>query len=78
LGSPPPARVSVLLGRTRFGARLARLRRRSRHRRAVSASMRGGCSPRPSCSPGCCAGLSGWIVAAYYGNVSFSMGAMLG
>ena len=27
---------------------------------------------------GLLAGLSGWIVAAYYGNVSFSMGAMLG
>src|ERR1043165_3267133 len=27
---------------------------------------------------GLLAGLSGWIVAAYYGNVSFSMGAVLG
>jgi branched-chain amino acid transport system permease protein len=27
---------------------------------------------------GLLAGLAGWIVAAYYGNVSFSMGAMLG
>jgi branched-chain amino acid transport system permease protein len=27
---------------------------------------------------GLCAGLAGWIVAAYYGNISFSMGAMLG
>jgi branched-chain amino acid transport system permease protein len=27
---------------------------------------------------GLLAGLSGWIVAAYYGNISFSMGAMLG
>jgi len=27
---------------------------------------------------GLCAGLAGWIVAVYYGNVSFSMGTMLG
>ena len=27
---------------------------------------------------GLLAGLTGWIVAAYYGNISFSMGAMLG
>ena len=27
---------------------------------------------------GLLAGLAGWIVAAYYGNISFSMGAMLG
>jgi branched-subunit amino acid ABC-type transport system permease component len=27
---------------------------------------------------GLCAGLAGWIVAVYYGNISFSMGAMLG
>ena len=27
---------------------------------------------------GLLAGLAGWIVAAHYGNVSFSMGAMLG
>jgi len=27
---------------------------------------------------GLLAGLSGWIVAAYYGNISFSLGAMLG
>jgi len=27
---------------------------------------------------GLLAGLAGWIVAAYYGNISFSVGAMLG
>jgi branched-subunit amino acid ABC-type transport system permease component len=27
---------------------------------------------------GLCAGLAGWIVAIYYGNISFSLGAMLG
>jgi branched-subunit amino acid ABC-type transport system permease component len=27
---------------------------------------------------GLCAGLAGWIVAVYYGNISFSMGTMLG
>src|SRR5205814_834221 len=27
---------------------------------------------------GLLAGLAGWIVAAYYGNISFSLGAMLG
>ena len=59
-------------------AQLARLRGRSRQPPRCSASMGGGCSPRRSCSPACWPGSPGWIVAAYYGNVSHSMGAMLG
>ena len=69
--------VLILLGRTRFG----------RAWRAFAddpgtAALFGVDGRRLLASTfllaGLLAGLAGWIVAAYYGNISFSMGAMLG
>jgi branched-subunit amino acid ABC-type transport system permease component len=77
LGLGAAGGVLVLLGRTRFG----------RAWRAFAddpgtAAMFGVDGRRLLASTfllaGLLAGLSGWIVAAYYGNISFSMGAMLG
>ena len=77
LGLAAAGGVLVLLGRTRFG----------RAWRAFAddpgtAALFGVDGRRLLASTfllaGLLAGLSGWIVAAYYGNVSFSMGAMLG
>ena len=77
LGFAAAGGVLILLGRTRFG----------RAWRAFAddpgtAALFGVDGRRLLASTfllaGLLAGLSGWIVAAYYGNVSFSMGAMLG
>jgi branched-chain amino acid transport system permease protein len=77
LGLAAAAGVLVLLGRTRFG----------RAWRAFAddpgtAALFGVDGRRLLASTfllaGLLAGLSGWIVAAYYGNISFSMGTMLG
>ncbi len=57
--------------------RVARLRRRSRHGGAVR-RRRQAAARVTFLLAGLLAGLTGWIVAAYYGNISFSMGAMLG
>jgi branched-chain amino acid transport system permease protein len=71
------AAVLVLLGRTRFG----------RHWRAFAddpvAAALFGVSPGRLLAltfvlAGLLAGLAGWIVAVYYGNVGFAMGTMLG
>ena len=77
LGLAAAGGVLVLLGRTRFG----------RAWRAFAddpgtAALFGVDGRRLLASTfllaGLLAGLSGWIVAAYYGNISFSMGTMLG
>jgi len=77
LGLAAAGGVLVLLGRTRFG----------RAWRAFAddpgmAALFGVDGQRllgaTFLLAGLLAGLSGWIVAAYYGNISFSMGAMLG
>jgi branched-chain amino acid transport system permease protein len=77
LGLAAAGGVLVLLGRTRFG----------RAWRAFAddpgtAALFGVDSGRLLASTfllaGLLAGLSGWIVAAYYGNISFSLGSMLG
>jgi branched-chain amino acid transport system permease protein len=77
LGLAAAGGVLILLGRTRFG----------RAWRAFAddpgtAALFGVDGRRLLASTfllaGLLAGLSGWIVAAYYGNISFSMGAMLG
>jgi branched-subunit amino acid ABC-type transport system permease component len=77
LGLAAAGSVLILLGRTRFG----------RAWRAFAddpgtAALFGVDGRRLLASTfllaGLLAGLSGWIVAAYYGNVSFSIGAMLG
>ncbi len=77
LGLAAATGVLLLLGRTRFG----------RAWRAFAddpgtAALLGVNGARLLASTfllaGLLAGLTGWIVAAYYGNISFSMGAMLG
>ena len=77
LGLAAAGGVLILLGRTRFG----------RAWRAFSddpgtAALFGVDGRRLLASTfllaGLLAGFSGWIVAAYYGNISFSMGAILG
>jgi branched-chain amino acid transport system permease protein len=77
LGLAAAGAVLVLLGRTRFG----------RAWRAFAddpgtAALLGVNGERLFAATfllaGLLAGLAGWIVAAHYGNVSFSMGAMLG
>ncbi len=77
LGLAAAGGVLVLLGKTRFG----------RAWRAFAddpgtAALFGVDGKRLLASTfllaGLLAGLAGWIVAAYYGNISFSMGAMLG
>jgi branched-subunit amino acid ABC-type transport system permease component len=77
LGLAAAGAVLVLLGRTRFG----------RAWRAFAddpgtAALLGVNGDRLFAATfllaGLLAGLAGWIVAAHYGNVSFSMGAMLG
>jgi branched-chain amino acid transport system permease protein len=77
LGLAAASAVLVLLGRTRFG----------RAWRAFAddpgtAALLGVNGDRLFAATfllaGLLAGLAGWIVAAHYGNVSFSMGAMLG
>jgi len=77
LGLAAACGVLLLLGRTRFG----------RAWRAFAddpgtAALFGVDGKRLLASAfllaGLLAGLAGWIVAAYYGNISFSMGAMLG
>jgi branched-chain amino acid transport system permease protein len=77
LGLAAAGGVLILLGRTRFG----------RAWRAFAddpgaAALLGVDGRRLLAATfllaGLLAGLSGWIVAAYYGNISFSMGAMLG
>jgi branched-chain amino acid transport system permease protein len=77
LGLAAAAGVLLLLGKTRFG----------RAWRAFAddpgtAALFGVDGKRLLASTfvlaGLLAGLTGWIVAAYYGNISFSMGAMLG
>jgi branched-chain amino acid transport system permease protein len=77
LGLAAAGGVLILLGRTRFG----------RAWRAFAddpgtAALFGVDGRRLLASTfllaGLLAGLSGWIVAAYYGNISFSMGAVLG
>jgi branched-subunit amino acid ABC-type transport system permease component len=77
LGMAAAGGVLVLLGRTRFG----------RAWRAFAddpgtAALFGVDGKRLLASTfllaGLLAGLAGWIVAAYYGNISFSMGGMLG
>jgi branched-subunit amino acid ABC-type transport system permease component len=77
LGLAAAGGVLVLLGRTRFG----------RAWRAFAddpgtAALLGVNGERLFAATfllaGLLAGLAGWIVAAHYGNVSFSMGAMLG
>ena len=77
LGLAAACGVLLLLGRTRFG----------RAWRAFAddpgtAALFGVDGKRLLASTfllaGLLAGLTGWIVAAYYGNISFSMGAMLG
>ena len=77
LGLAAAAGVLLLLARTRFG----------RAWRAFAddpgtAALFGVDGKRLLASTfllaGLLAGLTGWVVAAYYGNISFSMGAMLG
>ncbi|TMJ06399.1 MAG: branched-chain amino acid ABC transporter permease [Alphaproteobacteria bacterium] len=77
LGLAAACAVLLLLGRTRFG----------RAWRAFAddpgtAALFGVDGKRLLASTfllaGALAGLAGWIVAGYYGNISFSMGAMLG
>jgi branched-subunit amino acid ABC-type transport system permease component len=77
LGLTAAGAVLILLGRTRFG----------RAWRAFAddpgtAALLGVNGERLFAATfliaGLLAGLAGWIVAAHYGNVSFSMGAMLG
>jgi len=77
LGLAAAGAVLILLGRTRFG----------RAWRAFAddpgtAALLGVNGERLFAATfliaGLLAGLAGWIVAAHYGNVSFSMGAMLG
>jgi branched-subunit amino acid ABC-type transport system permease component len=77
LGLAAAAAVLLLLGRTRFGRSW-----RAFADDPATAALFGIDGERLFAATfllaGLLAGLSGWIVAAYYGNVSFSMGAMLG
>ena len=77
LGLAAAATVLVLLGRTRFGRAW-----RAFADDPATAALLGVDGERLFAMTfllaGLLAGLAGWIVAAHYGNVSFSMGAMLG
>lgn len=77
LGLAAAGGVLLLLGRTRFGRAW-----RAFADDPATAALFGVDGKRLLASTfllaGLLAGLSGWIVAAYYGNISFSMGAMLG
>lgn len=76
-GIAAAAGVLVLLGRTRFGRAW-----RAFADDPATAALFGVDGKRLLAATfglaGLLAGLAGWIVAAYYGNISFSMGAMLG
>ncbi len=77
IGLAAAGAVLILLGRTRFGRAW-----RAFADDPATAALVGVNGERLFAATfllaGLLAGLSGWIVAAHYGNVSFSMGAMLG
>ena len=73
LGLAAAGGVLVLLGRTRFGRAW-----RAFADDPAAAALFGVDGRRLLASTFLLAGLAGWIVAAYYGNISFSMGAILG
>jgi branched-subunit amino acid ABC-type transport system permease component len=77
LGLAAASGVLLLLGRTRFGRAW-----RAYADDPATAALFGVDGQRMFAATfllaGLLAGLAGWIVAAYYGNISFSLGAMLG
>jgi len=77
LGLAAAGSVLVLLGRTRFG-RAWRAFADDPGTAALFGIDGGRLLASTFLLAGLLAGLAGWIVAAYYGNVSFSMGATLG
>ena len=77
LGLAAAGGVLVLLGRTRFG-RAWRAFADDPGTAALFGVDGGRLLASTFLLAGLLAGLSGWIVAAYYGNVSFSIGAILG
>ena len=77
LGLAAACGVLLLLGRTRFG-RAWRAFADDPGTAALFGIDGGRLLATTFLLAGLLAGLAGWIVAAYYGNISFSMGAMLG